>query len=231
MPPHFFVRYNNKGETPDEIFSKSHKDLVKVGGKWLTSTAESCSVVAALIATVAFATSTALPGGTNGESGKPTLENQFAFKMFAMTSLIALCFSVTSMAMFLSILTSRYQEKDFGKSLPLKLLLGLSSLFVSIASILVSFCSGHFFVLRDTLKYAAFPVYALTCLPITFFAAAQFPLYFDLIQATFRSPFGKSSRAKAAKKFMKLVRVDNVPLNKSHGGEHSNVIPSQPVMM
>lgn len=220
MPPHFFVRYNKEGKTPEEIFTKTHKELVKAGGKWLTSTAESCSVVAALVATVAFATATSLPGGTNEESGKPTLEKQFMFKMFAMTSLIALCFSVTSLAMFLSILTSRYQEKDFGRTLPWKLLLGLTSLFMAIASILVSFCSGHFFVLRDTLKYDAFPVYALTCLPISFFAVAQFPLYFDLIRATFRSPFGKSSRAKDAKKYMKTGLVENVPLSGSEKSEH-----------
>ncbi|KAK1561159.1 hypothetical protein Q3G72_035056 [Acer saccharum] len=30
------------------------------------------------------------------------------------------------------------------------------------------------------------PVYAVTCLPITFFATAQFPLYFDLIWAAFK---------------------------------------------
>ncbi|KAK4560179.1 hypothetical protein RGQ29_009096 [Quercus rubra] len=185
MPFHFFQRYNNKGETSREIFTETHKDLVKDGGEWLTSTSESCSVVAALIATVAFASATTVPGGVKQDSGIPTLENQPAFDAFAISSLIALCFSVTALVMFLSILTSRYQEKDFGSGLPKKLLLGLTSLFVSIASMLIAFCAGHFFVLKDKLKYAAFPVYAVTCLPITFFAVAQFPLYFDLIWATF----------------------------------------------
>ncbi|KAL5581333.1 hypothetical protein UlMin_013775 [Ulmus minor] len=194
MPPHFCVRYNRKGKTPDDIFTKTHKRLVVGGGQWMKSTAESCSVVAALIATVAFATSTALPGGINESSGKPTLEKQPAFEVFAISSLIALCFSVTSLVMFLAILTSRYQEKDFGTDLPWKLLLGLTSLFVSIASMLASFCAGHFFVLEDTLKYAAFPVYALIGIPVSFFAAAQFPLYFDLIRATFRSPFGDATK-------------------------------------
>ena len=185
MPFHFFQRYNNKGETSREIFTETHKDLVKDGSEWLTSTSESCSVVAALIATVAFASATTVPGGVKQDSGIPTLENQPAFDAFAISSLIALCFSVTALVMFLSILTSRYQEKDFGSDLPKKLLLGLTSLFVSIASMLIAFCAGHFFVLKDKLKYAAFPVYAVTCLPITFFAVAQFPLYFDLIWATF----------------------------------------------
>ncbi|XP_048441608.1 uncharacterized protein LOC103960142 isoform X2 [Pyrus x bretschneideri] len=186
MPLHFFARHNKKGRTAKDIFTETHDTIVKTGGEWLTNTSKSCSVVAALVATVAFATSTTIPGGMNKKSGKPTLENQPAFNIFAIASLVALCFSVMAVVMFLAILTSRYQEKDFGKDLPRKLLVGLTSLFVSIASMLVSFCTGHFFVLKDKLKYAAFPVYAITCLPITFFAIVQFPLYFDLIWATFK---------------------------------------------
>ncbi|GMY16792.1 ankyrin repeat and protein kinase domain-containing protein 1 [Fagus crenata] len=186
MPFHFFPRNNKDGKTSREIFTETHSELVKDGSQWLISTSNSCSVVAALIATVAFASSTTVPGGIKEESGTPTLENQPAFDVFAITSLVALCFSVTALVMFLSILTSRYQERDFGMDLPRKLLLGLTSLFVSIASMLISFCAGHFFVLKDKLKYAAFPVYAVTCLPITFFAIAQFPLYFDLIWAIFK---------------------------------------------
>ncbi|KAF9686926.1 hypothetical protein SADUNF_Sadunf02G0041000 [Salix dunnii] len=184
MRQNFFPLFNHRSETPKEVFSKSHQDLVKSGGDWLTNTSQSCSVVAALIATVAFATSSTVPGGNEEKTGTPILENQTAFKVFAITSLIALCFSVTSVIMFLAILTSRYEVKDFGNDLPIKVLLGLTSLFVSIAAILVCFCAGHFFVLSDELKFAAFPLYGVACLPVTFFAIAQFSLYIDLIKAT-----------------------------------------------
>ncbi|XP_008235365.1 PREDICTED: serine/threonine-protein phosphatase 6 regulatory ankyrin repeat subunit B-like [Prunus mume] len=186
VPPNFFSRHNKQSKTARDIFTETHAKEVKAGGQWLNSTSKSCSVVAALIATVAFSTSTTVPGGMKQDSGEPTLENQPAFEVFAIASLVALCFSVTSMVMFLSILTSRYQEKDFGKDLPRKLLLGLTSLFVSISSMLVSFSAGHFFVLKEKLKYAAIPVYAVTCLPVTFFAMAQFPLYVDLLWATYK---------------------------------------------
>ena len=186
MPQHFFVRCNYKGETAKEIFTREHKDLVKNGGEWLSNTSESCSVVAALIATVAFATSATVPGGVKENDGTPNLENEPLFDIFAITSLVALCFSVTAVIMFLAILTSRYEEKDFGSSLPRRLLIGLTSLFVAISSMLFSFCAGHFFVLKDKLKYTAIPVYAVTCLPVTIFAVVQFPLYFDLIWATFK---------------------------------------------
>ncbi|THF94544.1 hypothetical protein TEA_002656 [Camellia sinensis var. sinensis] len=181
MPLHFFPHYNKVNETPKDIFSEAHKDLVEQGGTWLTITSESCSVVAALITIVAFATSSTVPGGNNSENGKPNLKNQPAFDVFAISSFVALCFSMTAMVMFLAILTSRLQERDFCTDLPRKLLLGLTSLFVSITSMLISFCAGHFFVLKDKLKFVAIPVYAVTCLPISFLAMAQFPLYFDLM--------------------------------------------------
>ncbi|XP_034696406.1 ankyrin repeat-containing protein At5g02620-like [Vitis riparia] len=186
MPPHFFTHYNGSRATPKEIFTKDHSDLLKEGGKWLNNTSSSCSVVATLIATVAFATSATVPGDFNEKNGNPNLAHQSAFNLFAVSSLIALCSSVTSLVMFLAILTSRHQEDNFHEELPRKLLFGLTALFIAIAAMLVSFCAGHFFVLKDELKNAALPVYAVTCLPISFFAIAQFSLYFDLAWATFR---------------------------------------------
>lgn len=184
VPEHFMFRNNRDDKTAGEIFKDKHKDLVKSSSEWLKETSESCSVVAALIAGVSFATSSTVPGGT--ENGKPALEGQPAFDTFGIASLIGLCFSVTALVMFLAILTSRKQAEDFRRSLPLKLLFGLSSLFVSIASMLVSFCAAHFFVLKDKYKNILFPIYVATCLPVTFYAVVQFPLYADLVKAIFR---------------------------------------------
>ncbi|PNY09703.1 hypothetical protein L195_g006259 [Trifolium pratense] len=64
VPPNFYGCYKKDGKTAKQVFIDTHAPLVKEGGKWLTKTAESCSVVAALVATVAFTTSTyAIPGG------------------------------------------------------------------------------------------------------------------------------------------------------------------------
>lgn len=185
MKANIFPIFNDKKETPQQIFSENHKDLVRNGGEWLNTTATSCSVVSTLILTVAFATSTTAPGGNKGDSGKPALEEKPAFHLFTISSLVALCFSITSTIMFLSILTSRNQEKDFARDLPSKLLVGMTSLFVSILAILVSFCSAHFFELQEDLKSYALPIYAMTCLPATLFAISQLPLYGDLIWNTF----------------------------------------------
>ncbi|KAK6266002.1 hypothetical protein QUC31_016839 [Theobroma cacao] len=181
LAKHLLGHYNNKDQTPKQIFTETHKTLVKDGSEWLTKTSESCSLIAALIATVAFATAANIPGGVS--HGKPVLRDEPAFDVFAISSLVALCFSVTALVFFLAILTSRFEEKDFANKLPRKLIWGLTSLFTSIAAMLVSFCAGHFFELRDELKFAAFPIYTATCLPISFFALAQLPLYFDLLWA------------------------------------------------
>ncbi|CAJ1962275.1 unnamed protein product [Sphenostylis stenocarpa] len=186
MPPNFFERYNKNGQTAKQLFISTHQGLAKEGGKWLTKTSESCSVVAALVATVAFTTSTAIPGGPDQNTGYPLFQGRPAFNIFAVVSLVALCSSVTALVLFLSILTSRFQEKDFALDLPRKLLLGLTTLLTSIASVLVSFCAGHFFIVEDELKYAVYPIYVATCLPVSFFAFVQLPLYLDLSLAMIR---------------------------------------------
>ncbi|KAK4263368.1 hypothetical protein QN277_028790 [Acacia crassicarpa] len=185
MPPYVLFLPNKGGTSPVDLFREYHENLVKEGTEWLNHTSASCSVVAGLIAGVAFATSTSIPGGTEEVSGKPHLQRYPAFNMFALTSLLALCCSITSLTMFLAILTSRQQPRDFRKDLPLKLLLGLSSLFISICSILVSFSAAFFFVLKDSLKEVVFPLYAATILPLTIYIIAQFPLYADLVRAIF----------------------------------------------
>lgn len=177
--------------TPKEVFRESHEELVKQGGKWLAGTSKSCSVVATLITTVAFATTATVPGGMKEGSSRPILERHPAFFVFAISSLIALSFSVTSVIAFLSILTSRYDLKDFQRDLPTKLLLALTSLFISLAAMMVCFCAGHFVLVKDEFEHTAYLVlYAIACLPVAYFAMVQFPFYLDLILQTFKkAPF------------------------------------------
>ena len=89
MPQHFCYQVNKDNKTPEEIFNETHEDLVTKGGEWLDKTAESCSVVATLIATVAFATSTAIPGDIDIKNGRANLEGQSTLTIFAISSLVA----------------------------------------------------------------------------------------------------------------------------------------------
>ncbi|XP_045819481.1 uncharacterized protein LOC123912929 [Trifolium pratense] len=182
VPEHFTVRTNRFDQTAGELFKKSYESLVKDGSEWLKDTSESCSVVAALLAGVSFATSSTVPGGNRSETGEPALEGRPAFDAFALSSVIGLCFSVTALIMFLSILTSRKEAKDFRIDLPRKLLLGLSSLFLSICAMFTAFCSGHFFLIDQKYKHIVFLIYSVTCFPVTLYAIAQLPLYIDLLR-------------------------------------------------
>ncbi|KAL2463308.1 Ankyrin-repeat containing protein [Forsythia ovata] len=104
IPPLCFAHNNNKGETPRKIFKQTHEKLIKEGSYWLIKTSESCSVIAALIAAVAFATSATMPGGLDDKTGHPVLEDHIAFDVFSITSLVALCLSITALVFFLAII-------------------------------------------------------------------------------------------------------------------------------
>ncbi|XP_078179602.1 uncharacterized protein LOC144573723 [Carex rostrata] len=179
-------RINKDGKTAEEVFSESHDTLIKDGVNWLTSISQSCSTVAALFATVAFASVSTVPGGLDQQSGIPILGNRPTFQLFAISSLVALCFSVTSIVMFLAILTSSFKVRDFERGLPVKLILGLTSLFIAIVSTLVSFCVGDFFLVAEKLKFMVYPIYAVMCFAVTFFAITHYPLYIGLIKLTIK---------------------------------------------
>ncbi|MCI31550.1 ankyrin repeat protein, partial [Trifolium medium] len=86
VPEYFRHRINKDKKTPGEVFKEEHKELLQSSTEWLRDTAESCSVVAALIAGLSFATSGSVPGGNDQDTGKPTLEGQPAFEGFAISS-------------------------------------------------------------------------------------------------------------------------------------------------
>ncbi|RVW13770.1 hypothetical protein CK203_083646 [Vitis vinifera] len=186
LPPHFVVQKNRDRRTPDEIFQIQHQKLEDESKQWLNSTSNSCSFIAALIATVAFASSASIPGGVKQDTGEPVFENHLAFSIFAMASLVALCCSVISLFIFLAIFISKHQDKDFTTNLPRNFLFGLTSLFISMVAMLTCFCSGNFLMLKGQLKYAAILVYALTGLIMAYFVLKHFPLFIDLLKATFR---------------------------------------------
>ncbi|XP_017243138.1 ankyrin repeat-containing protein ITN1-like isoform X2 [Daucus carota subsp. sativus] len=137
---------NNKGKTPEALFSAQHADLMEKGETWMKDTASQCMVVAALIATIMFAAAFTLPGGSNQDSGHPIFKKRSAFMVFVITDAISLFSSSASILMFLAILTARYAEGDFLRSLPIKLMIGLLALFISITTMMIAFSASFFLV-------------------------------------------------------------------------------------
>ncbi|PWA66970.1 Ankyrin repeat-containing protein [Artemisia annua] len=125
MEPMQLTDLNIDNETPEMVFTREHANLGKDGEKWMKATAESCSITAALIVTIVFAAAITVPGGSNQETGVPLFKKQIAFTVFAISDAISLFSASTSLLVFLSILTTRFAEKDFLLSLPRRLLIAL----------------------------------------------------------------------------------------------------------
>ncbi|KAK4560166.1 hypothetical protein RGQ29_009088 [Quercus rubra] len=179
---------NNNSQTPEEIFTKNHQDLVGKGGSWLNNTSNACSVVAGLFVTSTFSTATNLPDAIKNEAYDK------ASKIYAGSSFVSFYSSLIAVVMFLAIPTSGCRERDFRHALPRKLLLGLTAFYISIASTLVSFTTGHFFIFRDQLKFVSSTSYIVTYALVTVSSMAVFPLYFHLVWATFKKELQRKYR-------------------------------------
>lgn len=186
MQPLFAEVKNSEGETPRALFTKSHKDLMVEGEKWMKGTANSCMVVATLIATVMFAAAFTLPGG-NTDTGIPIYRKTVPFMFFAISDATALLSSSSSILTFLSILTSRYAEEDFLEYLPMKLIIGLALLVISVAAMMVAFCSTFFIVFYNGVKWIPIPIALIACMPVFAFGFFQYRLFSDVIHSTYRS--------------------------------------------
>ncbi|XP_062017412.1 uncharacterized protein LOC133733790 [Rosa rugosa] len=180
VPAHHINQQNKKEVTPPALFTEEHEKLIKKGQEWLIRTTNSCIIVAVLIATVAFTSIYTVPGGSDAKTGKPLLLNTTAFTVFTASDVASLCFAFTSVVVFLSITTSKMNEQDFRIWLPLKLVLGLSMLFFSVAALMIGFAATLVMTIRHRLHQAAAPIIAIACFPVAFFLILQLRLYANI---------------------------------------------------
>ncbi|KAI3841577.1 hypothetical protein MKX03_033607 [Papaver bracteatum] len=192
IPEEDRVKRNRKGNTAQYLFTEQHKKLVEEGGNWMKDTSGSCMVVAALIATVAFAAVFTVPGGNisdsaNSKIGVPVFLGKSPFIVFTIADALALSSSITSVLMFLAIYTSRHAEEDFIRSLPQKLIIGLATLFISMAAILVAFGASLFIVVGDRFSWSPIPIGIFGGVPLILFARLQLPLFIEMVTSTYCS--------------------------------------------
>ncbi|GMN64046.1 hypothetical protein TIFTF001_033127 [Ficus carica] len=182
------VKRNDESLLPSEIFTESHKDLVIAGEKWIKDKLSSCTFVGALIFTMTFAAAFTVPGGNNGETGFPMFAKEKLFKLFILSDAISLFSSTTSVLAFVGILTSRYAEEDFFVSLPRKMIIGLDTLFLSIAIMMVAFCVGLDIMLPGD-SGITIPVISLASVPNLHDYVPNVPTYLGIL-AIMRNPIG-----------------------------------------
>ncbi|XP_020553810.1 uncharacterized protein LOC110011228 isoform X3 [Sesamum indicum] len=196
VTPSYKGKENTDGKTPAMVFAEEHKDLIVEAEEWLKDTAKSCTFAATLIATVVFAAAITVPGGSSTESGLPIFQKQRPFVVFAVSNAVSLFSSVTSVLMFLFILTSRCAEADFLYMLPNTLIIGLVNLFLSLASMMLAFSSAMYAVFGHNRTWFLAPLTLVACLPVTLFLFLQYPLLKDMIRSTYGPGiFGKKRRS------------------------------------
>ena len=172
---HFPDHRNKQKHTAEGLFATANIELQNAARDWLRRTSEGCSVVAVLIATVAFAAAYTIPRGANQNTGVLVLLNQPFFVVFTAIDALSPVFALTSVIIFLSILTAPFRLEDFKHSLPNKLILGFTFLFLSVSMMMIAFSATIILMIRSKERWIEILLYSF--LPVGIFALAYFPLF------------------------------------------------------
>ena len=175
MRPAFKEMKNGKGETPYDLFVRTHEELRTKGEKWMMDTAEFSMLVATVMFSSVFS---AQPADSSNRTATLAM-------VFSVSSAVALFSSATSFVMFLSILTSRYSYDDFLVWLPVRLMFGVTSLCISIAAMMVSYSIS--FWLKN-FKHKELPLIFVfigifACVPILY-VLLRGRLFVDIVRST-----------------------------------------------
>ncbi|KAJ0702462.1 putative PGG domain, ankyrin repeat-containing domain superfamily [Helianthus annuus] len=174
------MRLNSKGKTAEQVFFESNNKLRAEAKEWMSENAKNCSIVAVLIATVAFAAAYTVPGGPDSKTGHPVLKNQPLFLIFTIADAISLSSSLTSVIIFLNIVTSSFHFKDFEKSLFQKLHLGLTLLIISVAMMMVAFAATLILTISSGRKWTDITLYSVSFFPVLIFVFTYIKFYKQL---------------------------------------------------
>ncbi|XP_038894050.1 uncharacterized protein LOC120082801 isoform X2 [Benincasa hispida] len=183
IPALYNMHHNSMKWTAREFFYKTHEKMLEDAKEWLKKTSESCSAVAVLVATVVFAAAYTVPGGLNSQTGSPVLLTEPIYIVFTIMDIVALATALTSVVLFLSILTSSFKMEDFLHALPLKLSIGFQLLFFSVASTMMAFALTIVLTVKsEEMKWTVSLLYIATFFPVTMFIIIQLPLYVELVK-------------------------------------------------
>ena len=176
VPPAFKEMKNGNGEKPYVLFARTHEELRTKAEKWMMETSEYSMVVATLISFIMFTAKKA-----DGLKDSPNL-----VRVFSVSCAIALFCSSTSLVMFLSILTSRYSYNDFLVWLLVRLMIGVASLFISIAAMMFAFSASFW---SDNHNHEELPLILVVIglfasVPILY-VLLKYRLFVDLVRSTF----------------------------------------------
>ncbi|XP_031268530.1 uncharacterized protein LOC116127006 [Pistacia vera] len=160
-----------------ELFELKHNKLLKEAHKWVKETSQSCYAVVVLVATVVVAAAYTVPGGSN-DNGYPVFLNNKFFWVFTVMDVVALACSLTSVVMFLSVLTSPFSYEEFRQRLPRKLTIGFSLLFFALTTTMLAFAATLLLIVRlQKPRWTSSLIYTAAFFTVSIFALTQFPMY------------------------------------------------------
>ena len=138
------IRIKKGNQTARELFNQEHTELAKEGEKWVKSAANSSMRAAISIAIIVL-----FAGGMNYGSGSPTFVDNKWVTVFVISDAIALISSSFATLLFWLMQRSRCEESDFLLWLPLELVVGIGSLFLSLLAMVLAF-DAYLFLLLGT---------------------------------------------------------------------------------
>ncbi|KAL4585377.1 hypothetical protein LXL04_009996 [Taraxacum kok-saghyz] len=159
---------NSDQKTAQDVFAETNDKLRSEAKEWMCENAKNCSIVAVLIATVAFTSAYTIPGGTD-DNGYPILKNKPMFLLFTLSDAISLSTALTSVILFLNIVTSSFQFKDFASSLFEKQLTALILLIASVAMMMVAFAATLILTISNEGKWTDVTLYGVSFFPVFVF--------------------------------------------------------------
>lgn len=195
MSPRSKEKLNRDGKSPEMVFIEEHRDLKDKAEKWMKDTANSCTIIAALIGTIMFAAAITVPGGNNQDAGFPIFTGNTFFTLFAVSDGISFVTSVTALLMFMEIMMSRYEIEDFRRQLPVRLFIGLGSLLISIMFMMLTFSFTMYLVFGQQHHWVLISIATVTCYIVVLFAYLQGSLILELISSTYRHDFLPNSHS------------------------------------
>lgn len=172
---------NGNEKTPSEVFFETNDPLRLEAKNWMFENAKNCSIVAVLIATVAFTSAYTIPGGLD-DNGHPVLEDKAMFLLFTLADAISLSTALTSVIVFLNIVTSPFRFSDFSSNLFQKQLTGLIMLIISVAMMLASFAATLILTISNEGTWSDMTLYGVTFFPVIVFTYSYMSDYMKMIK-------------------------------------------------
>ncbi|KAL5842805.1 hypothetical protein ACOSQ3_013408 [Xanthoceras sorbifolium] len=147
VQPLYTEAKNENGKTPRALFTEQHRELMGKGEEWMKNTAQSYLLIV-------FAAAFTIPGGVKEDTGSPNFLRKVSFIIFSISDPVSLVY--------------------FLWSLPTKLILGISTLFLSIAAMM-------------GMQELAILATALASIPVFLFLWQQHHFLLDVIRSTYIS--------------------------------------------